>query len=85
MKKFLILLFVLFTTISCMTTFAESDEYVVVRKTLLRNSTYSYVYVLYIKRGDRGHAYNCDLYSNENYELGDTLKLVKINNTKIMK
>lgn len=84
MKKFLILLIVLFTTISCSTFFTEKDEYIVVRKTLLRNHTYTYEYVLYLKR-DRGSGYNYDLYSNENYELGDTLKFVKINNTKIMK
>lgn len=84
MKKFLILLIVLFTTISCSTAFAEKDEFIVVRKTLLRNSTYTYEYVLYLERGE-GHACNYDLYSNENYELGDTLKFVKINNTKIMK
>ena len=84
MKKFLILLIVLFTTISCSTLFTEKDEFIVVRKTLLRNQTYSYEYVLYLKR-DGGHGYNYDLYSNENYELGDTLKFVKINNTKIIK
>lgn len=84
MKKFLILLIVLFTAISCSAAFTEKDEYIVVRKSLLRNHTYSYVYVLYLKLGE-GHACNYDLYSNENYELGDTLKLVKINNTKIMK
>ena len=83
MKKFLILLIVLFTTISCSTIFTEKDEYIVVRKTLLRNHTSSYEYVLYLKRNDYG--YNYDLYSNENYELGDTLKFVKINNTKIIK
>lgn len=80
MKKFLILLIVLFTTISCSTAFTEKDEFIVVRKTLLREHTYSYIYVLYLERG-----YNYDLYSNENYELGDTLKFVKINNTKIIK
>lgn len=84
MKKFLILLIVLFTTISCSTPFTEKDEFIVVRKTLLRNHTYAYEYVLYIER-DGGYGYNYDLYSNENYELGDTLKFVKINNTKIIK
>jgi len=84
MKKFLILLIVLFTTISCSAPFSEDDKFIVVCKTLLRNHTYSYEYVLYIKR-DGGYAYNYDLYSNENYELGDTLKFVKINNTEIMK
>mgnify|MGYP003288668620 CR=1 FL=1 len=83
MKKFLILLIVLFTTISCSTPFTEKDEIIVVRKTLLRNHTYTYEYVLYLER--EGYGYNYDLYSNENYELGDTLKFVKINNTKIIK
>ncbi len=84
MKKFLILLIILFTTISCSTSFTEKDKYIVVRKTLLRNHTYTYEYVLYLNRG-KGNVYNFDLYSNENYELGDTLKFVKINNTKIIK
>lgn len=84
MKKFLILLIVLFTTISCSTVFTEKDKYIVVRKSLLRNKTYSYVYVLYLER-DGGSDYTYDFYSNENYELGDTLKFVKINNKKIIK
>lgn len=86
MKKILILLSVLIMCVSCVDTY-RTDDYFVVYSKKMQNGTYQYEYkygyeVNHFMTTSNGDFYLNDYYihSNDNYELGDTIRFVKSNN-----
>lgn len=81
MKKILILLSVLIMCVSCVYTY-RTDDYFVICSKEMSGEKYRYGINQYVKNNN-GYYYFCDFYyiiSNDNYELGETIRLVKTNN-----
>ena len=84
MKKILILLTVLIMCVSCVDVYRANDCFVVYSKSMTETS-YKYKYKAYhimidVSNGDEYYVSDCCLFSNDNYELGDTIRLVKSDN-----
>ena len=81
MKKFLILLSVLIMCVSCVYTYSTDDYFVICSKAM-SGKKYQYGINKYVKRYNGDYYFNDYYYiiSNDNYELGDTIRLVKTNN-----
>lgn len=83
MKKFLTLLVVLIMCVSCEDTY-RMDDYFVIYSKRMRSETYKYEYGVKHILTNTANGYfllkNSYILSNDNYELGDTIRLVKSNN-----
>ena len=84
MKKILILLTVLIMCVSCENVYRTDDCFVVYSKRM-QKSSYKYEYkmnhiLIDESNGNVYHINDCYLFSNDNYELGDTIRLVKSDN-----
>lgn len=76
MRKILILLTVLVMCVSCSSvSYRETDKFII-KGVRLWNNKYRYEYTVYHIVNDK-LCYETTLYSNEKYELNDTLRLVK--------
>jgi len=80
MKKILLLLLTVLTFTSCIETYRSDDVFVVTKKEM-RNTSYKYLYYTeqYMTSTKEGLYYLDDyiFVSNENYELGDTIKFIR--------
>ena len=80
MKKILLLLLTVLTFTSCIETYRSDDIFVVTKKEM-RNTSYKYLYrVNHYTTSTRKGLYHETYYhfvSNENYELGDTIKFIR--------
>ena len=77
MKKFLILLLVIICCCGCNgVSYRDSDRFIV-KGVKLWSNKYRYEYTLYHIDGSGRLYYETTLYSNEKYELNDTLRLMK--------
>lgn len=76
MKKILILLTILVMCVSCSdVSYRETDRFII-KGVKLCSNRYRYEYTVYHIITDK-LAYETTLYSNEKYELNDTLRLMK--------
>lgn len=76
MKKILLLLLTVFMFSSCIETFRD-DDFLVVRSAEISGfSDYIYLYQVYHYNDTHFLDYYY-MYSNEKYELGDTIKMIK--------
>lgn len=76
MKKILILLVAICLCSCSSVSYRDSDRFVVKGMKLCSNK-YRYEYTLYHIDGSGRLCYETTLYSNEKYELNDTLRLMK--------
>ena len=80
MKKILLLFLSVLAFISCIHTYRSDDIFVVISKKK-RDTEYKYLYCVehYMTSTREGLYYQNDYYfvSNENYELGDTIKFTR--------
>lgn len=80
MKKILLLLLTVLTFTSCIDTYRSDDIFVVISKKK-RDTQYKYLYCTehYMTSSKDGFCYLNDYFfvSNENYELGDTIKFIR--------
>lgn len=82
MKKILLLLLTVLTFTSCIETYRSDDIFVVISKQM-RDTQYQYKYLYrthhYMTSAKEGSYYEGDYFfvSNENYELGDTIKFIR--------
>ena len=83
MKKFLLLLLTVLVFTSCIDSYRSDDFFVVISKQK-RNTEYKYLYriehYMTLTRSDSYYLTDYNFVSNENYELGDTIRLVKSDN-----
>ena len=81
MKKILLLLLTVLTFTSCIETYRGDDIFVVTKKEMRNTTSYKYLYTVYhyITSYKEGLYYQTYHYfvSNENYELGDTIKFIR--------
>lgn len=83
MKKILLLLLTVLTLTSCLNAYRSDDVFVVISKENGENGNTSYKYLyrtkLYMTSVKDGLYYLDDFsfVSNENYELGDTIKFIR--------
>ena len=80
MKQILLLLLTILTFISCTRTYRNDDFFIILSKET-GNTSYKYLYCVrhYMTTEDKGSFIIGDdnFRSNENYELGDTIKFIK--------
>lgn len=83
MKKILLLLLTVLVFTSCIDTYRSDDFFVVISKQK-GDTEYKYLYCIeHYMTSTRSDSYYLTYYnfvSNENYELGDTIRLVKSDN-----
>ena len=83
MKKILLLLLTVLVFTSCIDTYRSDDFFVVISKQK-RDTEYKYLYriehYMTLTRSDSYYLTYYNFVSNENYELGDTIRLVKSDN-----
>ena len=78
MKKFLILLVAICLCSCGDSSYRDDDKFIVKSIKLHNSSNYQYEYTLYHIAFDN-IVYKTTLFSNEKYELNDTLRLMKLN------
>lgn len=80
MKKILLLLLTVLTFTSCVESYRSDDIFVIISKQM-RDTQYKYLYRTqhYVTSTKNGLYYLEDYFfvSNENYELGDTIKFIR--------
>lgn len=80
MKKILLLLLTVLVFTSCIDTYRSDDFFVVISKQK-RNTEYKYLYrtehYMSLTTNDSYYLADYDFVSNENYELGDTIKFIR--------
>jgi hypothetical protein len=78
MKKILLLLLTVFMFSSCIETFRDDDYLVVISATSEEyHANYDYIYTVRHYYNGNHYLDSYNMYSNEKYELGDTIKLIK--------
>lgn len=81
MKKILLLLLTVLTFTSCIETYRSDDIFVVTKKEMRNTTSYKYLYTVnhYITSYKEGLYYQTyhHFVSNDNYELGDTIKFIR--------